>query len=83
MRFVPGVDVPVNETRRDCLAVRIVHLGAWTPVFPKKVIAAGGDAKKVVFSGVAKTADEMRFALQLGIKCFNVESVAELERRGR
>lgn len=46
----------------------------------RRVIAAGGDAKKVVFSGVAKTADEMRFALQLGIKCFNVESTAELER---
>lgn len=46
----------------------------------RRVIAAGGDAKKVVFSGVAKTEDEMRFALELGIKCFNVESVAELER---
>ncbi|WP_166836123.1 diaminopimelate decarboxylase [Rheinheimera pleomorphica] len=46
----------------------------------RRVIAAGGDAKKVVFSGVAKTVDEMRFALQLGIKCFNVESIAELER---
>ena len=46
----------------------------------RRVIAAGGDAKKVVFSGVAKTADDMRFALQLGIKCFNVESIAELER---
>uniref|UniRef100_A0A486XUR9 Diaminopimelate decarboxylase n=1 Tax=Rheinheimera sp. BAL341 TaxID=1708203 RepID=A0A486XUR9_9GAMM len=46
----------------------------------RRVIAAGGDAKKVVFSGVAKTADEMRFALQLGIKCFNVESIAELDR---
>jgi len=46
----------------------------------RRVIAAGGDAKKVVFSGVAKTADDMRFALQLGIKCFNVESVAELKR---
>lgn len=46
----------------------------------RRVIAAGGDAKKVVFSGVAKTAEDMRFALELGIKCFNVESVAELER---
>ena len=46
----------------------------------RRVIAAGGDAKKVVFSGVAKTADDMRLALELGIKCFNVESVAELER---
>lgn len=46
----------------------------------RRVIAAGGDAKKVVFSGVAKTEDEMRFALELGIKCFNVESIAELDR---
>ncbi|MEE2003196.1 diaminopimelate decarboxylase [Alkalimonas sp. MEB108] len=46
----------------------------------RRVIAAGGDPKKVVFSGVAKTADEMRYALQLGIKCFNVESEAELNR---
>ncbi|SEA84005.1 diaminopimelate decarboxylase [Alkalimonas amylolytica] len=46
----------------------------------RRVMAAGGDPKKVVFSGVAKTADEMRYALQLGIKCFNVESEAELNR---
>ncbi|WP_333608439.1 diaminopimelate decarboxylase [Arsukibacterium sp.] len=46
----------------------------------RRVIAAGGDPAKVVFSGVGKTADDMRFALQLGIKCFNVESVSELER---
>lgn len=46
----------------------------------RRVIAAGGDAKKVVFSGVAKTEDEIRLALGLGIKCFNVESIAELER---
>ncbi|WP_462169395.1 diaminopimelate decarboxylase [Pseudoalteromonas lipolytica] len=45
-----------------------------------RVIAAGGDASKVVFSGVAKTADEIAYALELGIKCFNVESVAELDR---
>lgn len=46
----------------------------------RRVIAAGGDPAKVVFSGVGKTAEEMRFALETGIKCFNVESVAELER---
>ncbi|KKO47823.1 diaminopimelate decarboxylase [Arsukibacterium sp. MJ3] len=46
----------------------------------RRVIAAGGDPAKIVFSGVAKTADDMRFALQLGIKCFNVESEAELAR---
>jgi diaminopimelate decarboxylase len=44
------------------------------------VIAAGGDPKKVVFSGVGKTADEMRAALEAGIFCFNVESASELIR---
>lgn len=45
-----------------------------------RVIAAGGDTNKVVFSGVAKTHDEIAFALEHNIKCFNVESEAELER---
>lgn len=44
-----------------------------------RVIAAGGDPSRVVFSGVGKTAAEMRQALQAGILCFNVESAAELE----
>lgn len=46
----------------------------------ERVLAAGGDAKKVVFSGVGKRADEMRRALELDIYCFNVESEPELER---
>jgi len=45
-----------------------------------RVIAAGGDPRKVVFSGVGKTAEEMRQALAAGILCFNVESEGELER---
>ena len=45
----------------------------------ERVLRAGGDPAKVVFSGVAKTADEMRRALEVGIHCFNVESEAELE----
>jgi len=45
-----------------------------------RVIAAGGDPRKVIFSGVGKTADEMRLALQHDILCFNVESIAELHR---
>jgi len=45
-----------------------------------RVIAAGGDPSKVVFSGVGKTADEMRAALEAGIFCFNVESASELVR---
>ena len=45
-----------------------------------RVLAAGGDPAKVVFSGVGKTATEMRAALTAGIFCFNVESAAELDR---
>ncbi len=44
-----------------------------------RVIAAGGDPAKIVFSGVGKTAAEMEAALAAGIRCFNVESAAELE----
>ena len=43
-----------------------------------RVMAAGGDPQKVVFSGVGKTRDEMKQALEAGILCFNVESLAEL-----
>ena len=46
----------------------------------ERVLAAGGDPGKVVFSGVGKQAHEMRRALELGIRCFNVESTPELER---
>lgn len=45
-----------------------------------RVLAAGGDARKIVFSGVGKSADEMRAALTAGIFCFNVESASELKR---
>ncbi|MEY4654384.1 MAG: putative Diaminopimelate decarboxylase [Pseudomonadota bacterium] len=45
----------------------------------ERVLAAGGQASKVIFSGVGKTRAEMRRALQAGIGCFNVESEAELE----
>lgn len=46
----------------------------------QRVIKAGGDTSKIVFSGVGKKADEMEFALQQNIKCFNVESANELVR---
>ncbi|MGJ8668000.1 MAG: diaminopimelate decarboxylase [Oceanococcus sp.] len=46
----------------------------------ERVLAAGGDASKVVFSGVGKREEEMAFALDIGIRSFNVESEAELER---
>ena len=45
-----------------------------------RVLAAGGDPQKIVFSGVGKSADEMRAALSAGIFCFNVESASELAR---
>jgi len=46
----------------------------------QRVLAAGGDARKVVFSGVGKTVAELRMALEANILCFNVESAAELDR---
>ncbi|MES2771103.1 MAG: diaminopimelate decarboxylase, partial [Pseudomonadota bacterium] len=46
----------------------------------KRVLAAGADPQKIVFSGVGKTAAEMALALSTGILCFNVESAAELDR---
>ncbi|MFZ7172699.1 diaminopimelate decarboxylase [Avibacterium avium] len=46
----------------------------------ERVLAAGGDATKVVFSGVAKSEQEIERALNVGIRCFNVESLAELYR---
>lgn len=45
-----------------------------------RVLAAGGRADRTVFSGVGKTAAEIAYALEQDIRCFNVESVAELER---
>ena len=45
-----------------------------------RVIAAGGDPAKVIFSGVGKSEEEMRLALEHGILCFNVESIPELHR---
>lgn len=44
----------------------------------ERVLAAGGEASKVVFSGVAKSRTEIMRALEVGIRCFNVESIAEL-----
>lgn len=46
----------------------------------QRALAAGADPQKIVFSGVGKTAAEMRLALETGILCFNVESAPELER---
>lgn len=45
-----------------------------------RVLAAGGEASKIIFSGVGKSYAEITFALNAGIKCFNVESLPELDR---
>ena len=63
----------------DCLA----RLGSGFDIVSvgelERVLAAGGDPQKIVFSGVAKRADEIQRALEVGIYCFNVESAAELD----
>lgn len=46
----------------------------------ERVLLAGGDPKKIIFSGVGKTEQEIQRALNVGIYCFNVESLPELER---
>jgi len=46
----------------------------------ERVLIAGGDASKIVFSGVGKRVDELQGALDIGIHCFNVESASELKR---
>jgi diaminopimelate decarboxylase len=62
----------------------LVRLGAGFDIVSggelARVIAAGGDPRKTLFSGVGKTADEIRVALEHRIGCINVESEAELER---
>ena len=46
----------------------------------RRVLLAGGNAANVVFSGVAKSEQELTFAMQQGVRCINIESIAELER---
>lgn len=48
-----------------------------------RVVAAGGDPSRVVFSGVGKSAEELKVALEAGILCFNIESIPELHRLER
>lgn len=83
-----------NRTHLICYAVKansnlailnvLARLGSGFDIVSlgelERVLAAGGDPRKVVFSGVAKRSDEMRRALQVGIHCFNVESASELQR---
>jgi diaminopimelate decarboxylase len=62
----------------------LVRLGAGFDIVSvgelERVLAAGGDPRQVIFSGVGKRSDEIRRALEVGIRCFNVESESELAR---
>ncbi|NNH94981.1 diaminopimelate decarboxylase [Pasteurella multocida] len=62
----------------------MARLGSGFDIVPQgeleRVLAAGGEPSKIVFSGVAKTETEIARTLEVGIRCFNVESVAELYR---
>jgi diaminopimelate decarboxylase len=49
----------------------------------ERVLAAGGEPARILFSGVGKRSDELQRALQVGIRCFNLESSTELERLNR
>ena len=49
----------------------------------QRVLTAGGEANKIVFSGVGKREDEIRSALEVGIRCFNIEVAGELDRINR
>lgn len=62
----------------------LVRLGAGFDIVSsgelERVLAAGGEPSRIVFSGVGKSRDDMRRALEVGVHCFNVESSVELER---
>ena len=89
-------DALKNWPTRICYAVKansniavlniLAKLGAGFDIVSigelERVLRAGGDASKIVFSGVAKREDELRRALIAGIYCFNIESIEELERLG-
>lgn len=87
-------DALKNHSHLICFAVKansnlavlnvLARLGAGFDIVSggelDRVLAAGGEANKVIFSGLGKTTAEIRQALNAGIRCFNVESEAELDR---
>jgi diaminopimelate decarboxylase len=91
--FLAYQNALANRSHLICYAVKsnsnlavlqtLANLGAGFDIVSvgelERVLLAGGNPSKIVFSGVAKNADEMRRALEVGIHCFNVESEAELE----
>ena len=91
--FLAYQNALANRSHLICYAVKsnsnlavlqtLANLGAGFDIVSvgelERVLLAGGNPSKIVFSGVAKNAEEMRRALEAGIHCFNVESEAELE----
>ncbi len=79
-----GVYYAMKANSNQAVIATLARLGAGADVVSagelKRALAAGIPASRVVFSGVGKTAAEMAFALEAGIKCFNVESEPELDR---
>jgi diaminopimelate decarboxylase len=73
----------LQPRRADVLARRGAGFDIVSAGELKRVLNAGADPRRIVFSGVGKTAAEMELALNTGILCFNVESAAELERLER
>lgn len=74
----------VKASSNLALLELLAHLGSGFDIVSlgelERVLRAGGDPAKVIFSGVGKRVDEITRALEIGIRCFNVESEAELER---
>ncbi|EJM11597.1 diaminopimelate decarboxylase [Pseudomonas sp. CT11-2] len=93
-QYLAYADALAGTSHLVCFAVKansnlgvlnvLARLGAGFDIVSRgeleRVLAAGGRADKIVFSGVGKTRDDMRRALEVGVHCFNVESTDELER---
>ncbi|CAA0102976.1 Diaminopimelate decarboxylase [Zhongshania aliphaticivorans] len=93
-RFTEYTEALTGQDHLVCYAVKansniavlnvLARLGAGFDIVStgelERVLSAGGQPDRIVFSGVGKTAAEMQRALEVGIHCFNVESEAELER---
>jgi diaminopimelate decarboxylase len=91
--FLSYLEALDNQPHKICYSVKansniavlgiLAKLGAGFDIVSggelERVILAGGDPKKIIFSGVGKTPEEMRRAIELGVHCFNVESEAELK----
>jgi diaminopimelate decarboxylase len=79
-----AVHYAMKANSNQAVIATLARLGAGADVVSegelRRALAAGIPAERVVFSGVGKTAAEMAFALDAGIKCFNIESEPELDR---